>query len=317
MDIAFDIAIAGAIVGFVVGLTGMGGGALMTPILVIFFGIQPLAAVSSDLVASLIMKPVGAGVHWRAKTVKTPLVRWLCLGSIPAAFAGVLLLRSFPGDAADLQARIKLALGAALLLAVVGIIARFVLDQRRDRVANDRIDNVVRVRKSLTIAIGLFGGLIVGMTSVGSGSLMIVLLMLLYPALSMRELVGTDLVQAVPLVASAAVGQLIFGDFKLGLTTSLVLGAVPACYLGAKLSSRAPSWFVRRALAVVLLASALKLLDVPTTQLGIAVVAAAAVAVVSAIPDIRRAIEGRRVAREAEEALGRRDEARELAPSES
>src|SRR3954468_11076670 len=139
MDIAFDIAFAGAIVGFVVGLTGMGGGALMTPILVIFFGVQPLAAVSSDLVASLIMKPVGASVHWRAKTVKTPLVRWLCIGSVPAAFAGVLLLRSLPGNEADLQARIKLALGAALLLAVVGIIARFALDQRRNRIVDDRI----------------------------------------------------------------------------------------------------------------------------------------------------------------------------------
>src|SRR3954471_12343259 len=102
MDIALDIAVAGAIVGFVVGLTGMGGGALMTPILVIFFGIQPLAAVSSDLVASVIMKAVGAGVHWRAKTVKTPLVRWLCIGSVPAAFAGVLLLRSLPGGT-DIQ----------------------------------------------------------------------------------------------------------------------------------------------------------------------------------------------------------------------
>src|SRR3954453_8863577 len=163
MDLSWHISVAGAIVGFVVGLTGMGGGALMTPILVIFFNVQPLAAVSSDLVASLVMKPVGAGVHWRAKTVKTPLVRWLCLGSIPAAFAGVLLLRSLPGNEADLQARIKLALGAALLLAVVGIIARFVLDQRHKRAANDRIDNVVRVRKSLTIAIGVFGGVIVGM----------------------------------------------------------------------------------------------------------------------------------------------------------
>src|SRR3954452_4528903 len=130
MHIAFDIALAGAIVGFVVGLTGMGGGALMTPILVIFFGIQPLAAVSSDLVASLIMRPVGAGVHWRAKTVKTPLVKWLCLGSIPAAFLGVLLLKALPGGE-QLQDRLKIALGAALLLAVVGIIFRFVIDRRR------------------------------------------------------------------------------------------------------------------------------------------------------------------------------------------
>src|SRR3954470_18486561 len=172
MDIAFDIALAGAIVGFVVGLTGMGGGALMTPILVIFFGVQPLAAVSSDLVASLIMKPVGASVHWRAKTVKTPLVRWLCIGSVPAAFAGVLLLRALPGGD-NLQDRIKLALGAALLLAVVGIVARFVLDVHRKRAIDDNARHDVAVRKLPTIAIGIFGGLIVGMTSVGSGSLMI------------------------------------------------------------------------------------------------------------------------------------------------
>src|SRR5919206_4881692 len=122
------------------------------------------------------------------------------------------------------------------------------------------------------------------MTSVGSGSLMIVLLMLLYPTLSMRELVGTDLVQAVPLVGSAALGQLIFGDFRLGLTTSLLIGAIPAVYVGAKLSSRAPSWFVRRALAVVLLASALKLLDVSTNTLGMVTGIAIVVAVLSAVP---------------------------------
>src|SRR3954447_9729870 len=292
MDISWHIAVAGAIVGLVVGLTGMGGGALMTPILVIFFNVQPLAAVSSDLVASLIMKPVGAGVHLRAKTVKTPLVRWLCIGSVPAAFAGVLLLRSLPGGD-SLQDRIKLALGAALLLAVVGIVARFVLDVHRKRTVDDNARHDVAVRKLPTIAIGIFGGVIVGMTSVGSGSLMIVLLMLLYPMLSMRELVGTDLVQAVPLVASAALGQLIFGDFRLGLTVSLAIGAIPAVYLGARLSAKAPSWFVRRALAVVLLASAMKLLDVPVHPLAYVTGAALALAIVSAVPEVR-AISARR-----------------------
>ena len=298
MDIDFPIAVAGAIVGFVVGLTGMGGGALMTPILVLFFNVQPLAAVSSDLVASLIMKPVGAGVHWRAKTVKTPLVTWLCLGSIPAAFGGVLLLRSIPGSDADLQARIKLALGAALLLAVIGIVARFVLDRRRNHVIDDSLTTTVSVRKGYTIAVGVFGGVMVGMTSVGSGSLMIVLLMLLYPALTMRELVGTDLVQAVPLVGSAAIGQLIFGDVRFGLTVSLLIGAIPAVYVGARLSSRAPSWFVRRALAVVLLASALKLLEVPVTPLAVATGLAVVLAVVSAIPDMKLIKARREIKRE-------------------
>jgi uncharacterized membrane protein YfcA len=292
VDLSWHIAAAGAIVGFVVGLTGMGGGALMTPILVIFFNVQPLAAVSSDLVASVIMKPVGAGVHWRAKTVKKPLVGWLCLGSVPSAFAGVLLLRALPGGS-NIQDRLKLALGAALLLAVAGIVARFVLDVRRRRVVDDSVNHGVVVRVVPTVLIGIFGGLIVGMTSVGSGSLMIVLLMLLYPMLSMRELVGTDLVQALPLVASAAVGQLIFGDFKLGLTTSLAIGAIPAVYVGARLSSRAPSWFVRRALAVVLLASSLKLLDVPVHPLAYATGSALLLAIASAVPEVR-AISARR-----------------------
>jgi hypothetical protein len=275
----------------------MGGGALMTPILVIFFGIQPLAAVSSDLVASVIMKPVGAGVHWRAKTVKKPLIGWLCLGSVPAAFAGVLLLRALPGGL-NVQDRLKLALGAALMLAVVGIVVRFALDVHRRRVVDDSVSHEVVPRKIPTILIGLFGGLIVGMTSVGSGSLMIVLLMLLYPMLSMRELVGTDLVQALPLVASAAIGQIIFGDFHLGLTLSLAIGAVPAVYVGAKFSSRAPSWFVRRALAVVLLASALKLLDVPVHPLAYVTGAALALAIVSAVPEVRAISARKRADRE-------------------
>src|SRR5438105_4031775 len=158
----FDIyvTLAGFIVGTVVGMTGMGGGALMTPILVLFFGIQPLAAVSSDLVASVIMKPVGAGVHWRAKTVKRPLVKWLALGSVPSAFAGVLLLRSLPGET-DLQARLKLALGAALLLAVIGIVIRFALDVRRRRSVDDSVNHEVDVHRGRTILVGVVGGLIV------------------------------------------------------------------------------------------------------------------------------------------------------------
>jgi uncharacterized protein len=207
-------------------------------------------------------------------------------------------LRALGGD--SLQDRIKLALGAALLLAVLGIIVRFVLDAHRKRTIDDNARHDVTVRRLPTIAIGLFGGLIVGMTSVGSGSLMIVLLMLLYPMLSMRELVGTDLVQAVPLVASAALGQLIFGDFRLGLTISLAIGAIPAVYLGARLSAKAPSWFVRRALAVVLLASSLKLLDVPVHPLAYVTGAALAAAIASAVPEIRSIAARRRAVQEPE-----------------
>jgi uncharacterized protein len=117
-----------------------------------------------------------------------------------------------------------------------------------------------------TIVVGALGGVVVGLTSVGSGSLIIIALMTLYPTLKASELVGTDLVQAVPLVASAALGHVLFGDFKLDLTTSLLVGCIPGVYIGAHLSAVAPGGLVRRALAFVLLASALKLFNVPNTE---------------------------------------------------
>jgi uncharacterized membrane protein YfcA len=248
-----SVALAGLAVGFVVGLTGMGGGALMTPVLVLLFGIQPLAAVSSDLVAAVVMKPVGGGVHLRRGTVRLDLVKWLALGSVPSAFAGVLVLRAI--GAARVQDRLQVLLGIVLLVAAAAMIARWVLQSRRAPSSG-----TVRVRALPTVLVGVVGGLVVGMTSVGSGSLMIVALMVLYPALSTRELVGTDLVQAIPLVLSAAFGHVLFGHLDVGLTGALLLGSIPGVYAGARLSSRAPDAIVRPALATVLLASALKLL---------------------------------------------------------
>lgn len=267
------VALAGLFVGFTVGLTGMGGGALMTPILVLLFNVQPLAAVSSDLVAAVVMKPVGGGVHLRRGTVNFALVRWLMVGSVPAAFAGVLMLRQL-GDGAVVQERIKLTLGVALLLAAASIAAKSLLEvqARRSQLPNDRsADRPFQVRRLPTVLIGVTGGLVVGMTSVGSGSLMIVLLLLLYPMLSSSRLVGTDLVQAIPLVASAALGHLLFGDFRFDLTSSLLVGSLPGVYLGAKVSSRAKDGIVRPALVLVLIASGLKLVGVDNLQLGLVV----------------------------------------------
>jgi uncharacterized protein len=262
----WTLALGSLAVGVVVGLTGMGGGALMTPMLVLFFGVSPLAAVSSDLVASAVMKPVGSVVHLRNGTVRTDLVRWLCVGSVPAAFAGVLIARAL-GHGAHLEDLIQKALGVALIVAATGLFVRAYLrlaerarhrDGRRD--ADPSGPPRMPVRPLPTVLIGAVGGLVVGMTSVGSGSLIIIALMALYPTLRASELVGTDLVQAVPLVASAALGHILFGDFRLGLTASLLVGAVPGAYVGAQLSSRLPGALIRRALAFVLLASALKLL---------------------------------------------------------
>ena len=270
MDLDPLLITAGLVIGFVVGMTGMGGGALMTPALVIFFGVPPLAAVSSDLVVSAVMKPVGGVVHLRRGTVDLRLVGLLCLGSVPAAFCGVLVSRAL-GQGAGVQQWTKTALGVALLLAAAGLIIRSYqnLAAHGRRTAARRAGlpeeplaaaSGYRLRPVPTVLVGIVGGLVVGMTSVGSGSLIIIALLALYPAMSAGSLVGTDLVQAVPLVASAALGHLLFGDFRLDLTTSLLVGCLPGVYLGARLSSRAPSGLVRRALALVLLASALKLL---------------------------------------------------------
>jgi hypothetical protein len=125
------------------------------------------------------------------------------------------------------------------------------------------------LQKLPTLLIGIIGGLIVGMTSVGSGSLIIVCLLMLYPMLTSRELVGTDLVQAIPLVASAALGHILFGSFQVGLTGSILIGSLPGAYIGAKLSSRAPDGVIRPVLVFVLLASALRLLNVSTGDTGI------------------------------------------------
>src|SRR6266536_3302476 len=220
MLVDWTLALGALVVGVVVGLTGMGGGALMTPMLVLFFGVSPLAAVSSDLVASTVMKPVGSAVHLRNGTVRTDLVRWLCVGSVPAAFAGVLVARS-------------LGRGAA-------------------------VDDLIQ--KALGV------------------SLIIIALMGLYPKLRASELVGTDLVQAVPLVASAAVGHLTFGDFRLGVTSALLVGSIPGAYIGAQLSTRLPGALIRRALAFVLLASALKLLGVSTVLTAVLLIGAAVLA---------------------------------------
>jgi hypothetical protein len=251
---------------------------------VLFFHVAPLAAVSSDLVASAVMKPVGSFVHLRRGTVHLGLVRWLCIGSVPGAFSGVLIARSL-GQGEDIQQIVRTALGIALLLAAAGLIVRaFLRLAEHARVRDGRAAPLPQGRPSVqlkplpTVLVGLVGGIVVGLTSVGSGSLIIIALMALYPTLKASELVGTDLVQAVPLVASAAIGHLLFGDFHMDITTSLLLGCIPGVWVGAHLSARAPGGLVRRALAFVLLASALKLLNVSNQATAIILIAVLLVA---------------------------------------
>lgn len=281
--------LAGGLVGIMVGVTGMGGGALLTPILILVFGINPGTAVSSDLLTSLIMRPVGGAVHVRRRTVAWPLVGWLCLGSVPAGFSGVLVLRAL-GNGHEVQHDVQLAIAWALVAAVASIVVKAAVGARRSAAGGAVDARGITPLPLPTVLVGVAGGFMVGMTSVGSGSLMIVLLLALYPRLTAKNLVGTDLVQAVPLIAAATLGHALFGHISFGLTASLVIGSVPGVYLGARLSSWAPDGLIRPALVVVLSATALKMLGMSTgTVLWTAgTMAAAAGAAVGVIALTRR-----------------------------
>jgi uncharacterized protein len=259
------IAAGSAVVGLLVGLTGAGGGALMTPMLILLFGVQPSAAISSDLVAAVLMRPFGAAVHLRKGTVNLRLVGWMMAGSVPAAFAGAYFLHLLGGSAA--QGHVEIALGAALLAGAAAMVLRYILDRRTGNQRRGAVGEITS-RPLATVAIGVAGGVIVGMTSVGSGSLMIVLLMFLYPTLSAGQLVGTDLTQAVPLTLAAALGALAFGHVEFSVTTSIVIGSVPAVLVGSYLSAWAPDRYIRPAITFVILASGLKYVGVGVTALG-------------------------------------------------
>ncbi len=260
------IVLGSAIIGLLVGMTGAGGGALMTPMLILLFGVKPSTAISSDLVAAVVMRPIGAAVHMRAGTVNLKLVRWMVLGSVPSAFLGAYLLHLL-GNAKAAENKIEVFLGVALLIGAGAMALRFVLDRRGGHRRTAYVTDV-HPRPLLTLAIGVVGGIIVGITSVGSGSLMIIGLLFIYPTLGANQLVGTDLTQAVPLTMAAALGALAFGHVEFAVTGSLILGSVPAVLVGSLLSSRVPDRYVRPAIAFVIFASGLKYVGVDTTALG-------------------------------------------------
>ncbi len=260
------IVLGSAVVGFLVGMTGAGGGALMTPMLILLFGVKPAAAISSDLVAAVVMRPIGALVHLRKGTVNLRLVGWMVVGSVPMAFLGAFVLHLVAHTSAA-QVDIERALGAALLLGATAMVVRLLLDRRQGRTRPGFVHDIA-VRPLPTVMIGMIGGFIVGMTSVGSGSLMIVLLLFAYPLLGANQLVGTDLTQAVPLTLAAALGALAFGHVEFAVTASLVIGSVPAVFAGSLVSSRAPDRIVRPAITFVIFASGLKYAGMSNTALG-------------------------------------------------
>ncbi len=266
MSIDPYIILGSSIVGLLVGLTGAGGGALMTPMLILLFGIKPSTAISSDLVAAVFMRPFGAAVHIARRTVNFRLVGWMVAGSVPMAFLGSYLLHLM-GHAKTSQTNIEKALGAALLIGAAAMVLRYFLDRRSAHSRTIAVHHLT-VRPVASIAIGMVGGLIVGLTSVGSGSLMLVLLLFVYPMIGTKQLVGTDLTQAVPLTMAAALGALMFGHIEFSVTASIILGSVPAVIVGSLLSSRAPDRYIRPIITFVIFASGLKYAGLGTTALG-------------------------------------------------
>ena len=264
------IVLGSAVVGLLVGMTGAGGGALMTPMLILLFGVTPAAAISSDLVASVVMRPVGSAVHMRAGTVNRRLVLLMAAGSVPAAILGAYLLSLMGNSKSDVK-HIEVILGAALLIGSLAMVLRYALDRRAGSERDDLIHEITP-RPVITVIVGAVGGLIVGMTSVGAGSLMVILLLFVYPTISAKQLVGTDLTQAVPLTCAAALGSLLFGHVEFGLTTSIILGSVPAVLIGSLLSSSIPDRYIRPVIAFVILASGLKYVGLGPTALGWALV---------------------------------------------
>ena len=258
--------LTGFVGGIAIGLTGMGGGAVLTPVL-LTLGVPPSAAVGSDLLASLFIKPVAGWVHSTAKTVRWDIVRWLTLGSVPAALAGSLLSSRLTGAGEGL---LKQVIGATLLIAAAAMLAKASISRRATARANQAQPDGVPAQISTptsetyakpwqSVTLGVVGGFLVGLTSVGSGSLMVVFLTLIYPKLAPKALVGTDIVQAIPLVAAAAFGHLLTGSVRFGLTAALLIGGIPGAYIGAMLSSGRATRIVRPMLITLLMATGAKL----------------------------------------------------------
>jgi uncharacterized membrane protein YfcA len=259
---ATSIVVAGFVVGIVVGLTGMGGGALMTPAL-IFLGVGDASAVvTADLTAAAISRSAGAVTHARQGSPNMTLAKWLIIGSVPAALVGPWLIHGVAGGDHDTVDRLLMeCIGFALLFAATTYALRLYLNLRRRNDEGGNDDPDPPIRPLVTLGVGALGGLLVGVTSVGAGSVIMIALLMLYPGLSPVRLVGTDLVQAVPLVLAAAASNIAINGLDWHILVPLVIGSTPGTVLGARLAPKVPQSFIRRGIVVVLTMSGVALLD--------------------------------------------------------
>ena len=257
----WQFTLTGLLIGSIVGLTGMGGGSLMTPILVIVFGFKPTYAVGTDIVHGAIFKTFGAIRHRRLGTVHGHLTLWMFLGSGPLSLAGVgvaSLIKHHYGDGA--QNIESYAVGAALVAGGIGFLAKSFI--KRGVQADDRPFILSRRDKVLAVAIGAVFGFVVGLTSVGSGTFFGLVMVLVYP-LTMPKIVGTDIFHAAALLWVAGVGHLVSGNVDLHATAWLLTGSIPGVLISSRFTVRLPDIVLRLSLGTILMLSGIKLLKVP------------------------------------------------------
>jgi hypothetical protein len=267
----WKLAVAGLLTGLLVGMTGMGGGSLMTPILVFLFGIPPATAIGTDIAHGAAFKTVGAVQHRRMGNVRARLAGWMLIGSAPTSLLGVWLatkLTARYGDGAeDVMAQV---LGAALLFGCVGLVAKSLV---RTAAVGDGDWDLTNRDRVAAVLIGVLGGFIVGLTSVGSGVFFGLTLLVIFP-LRAHKVVGTDIFHAAALLYVAGIGHWLAGNVDFAVLGALLLGSVPGVVIGGRLTLAIPEIVLRFALAGVLGLAGLKLLDVPGA--GVVVVVALA-----------------------------------------
>ncbi|MDO8207846.1 MAG: sulfite exporter TauE/SafE family protein [Gallionella sp.] len=251
--------LSGFLVGLIVGVTGVGGGSLMTPLLVLFFGVSPATAVGTDLLYASLTKSVGAWVHGRRGTVDWRVVGLLALGSLPSALVTILLLKYLALDEKTLRGVVTSVLSVALLLTAVVLLFKNQI-AKFGRSRDGRVYELHhRYLPGATIATGVVVGALVTVSSIGAGVLGTVALLFLYPRMPSVKVVGTDIAHAVPLTAIAGMGHLALGTVDLVLLGSLLVGSLPGIYIGSHMSAKVPEKVLRPLLAVMLLIIGLKM----------------------------------------------------------
>ncbi len=257
------IALVGLVVGLLTGLSGVGGGSLVTPLLVLALGVKPLVAVGTDLMYSVPTKLLGAVVHHRQGTVNWRLTRYLVYGGVPASIVALIALSFVEAHIkmSDLSGALKHSLGLMLILVSAAIIIKPLLARwtkqttKEDSVGLDWTPGEI----GRIVALGAVVGFLVSLTSIGSGALTVPLLFILLPQLGLKKLVGTDVAFAAILIPVATLGHLQMGHVDMGLALSLTVGSLPGVYVGSKLCARFPDVWLRPALAGVLLFAGTKL----------------------------------------------------------